>query len=243
MSDVIISGANGKMGTIVKDIVNENEDFNLVELFDPSFTNKEDGSSSITSLPDADLVIDFCTADSIFSNCTFWVEKYEYIIVGSSGLTVENIHELSNCLKDDQLLWIVPNFSIGSILQKKWSIEASKYYKSVEIEERHHAEKQDYPSRTSYDLASSLKNMSSDNIKDIQSDNKYSIVNNIQINSIRDNQYLAEQGVTFSDSNEKIILDHITLNRKSYMKGISMALQNYKKLTGVCIGLELILGD
>ena len=59
---------------------------------------------------------------------------------------------------------VVPNFSIGSVLQKRWSLEAQEYFSNINIEERHHSLKQDSPSGTAYDLASDLDSSSSNQV-------------------------------------------------------------------------------
>lgn len=241
MTEIIISGANGKMGNITQNIIKENDSFNIIALYDPSYKEQKPLYSDKESLPNSELVIDFCTSDAIFDNCIYWQSMYKNIIVGSSGLTKENIAHLSSIILEDQLIWIVPNFSIGSVLQKRWATEASKYYDNVHIEERHHSAKQDAPSGTSYDLASSLENLSSDK-PTYNLNGKKTIVNNIEINSLRNDQYLAEQEVIFSDPNEMLRIEHISKNRESYETGIILALDHYQGFKGICIGLDVVLG-
>ena len=241
MLDVIISGANGNMGKLVNNIVQGIEGFDIVALFDPSYILSEVNDikeTDISNLPEADLIIDFCSSSSIFTNCQQWIENYKNIIVGSSGLTRENHSTLASLLNDDQLLWIVPNFSIGSILQKKWSIEASKYYNFASITERHHTKKEDAPSGTSYDLALNLKDMVSNDFND---DENTSIVNNINIESKRDDKYLAEQEIILSDNYETLTIEHVSLSRDSFVKGLVIALDEYKTLSGLNVGLDKVL--
>ena len=241
MLDVIISGANGNMGKLVNNIVQGIEGFDIVALFDPSYILSEVNDikeTDISNLPEADLIIDFCSSSSIFTNCQQWIENYKNIIVGSSGLTRENHSTLASLLNDDQLLWIVPNFSIGSILQKKWSIEASTYYNFASITERHHTKKEDAPSGTSYDLALNLKDMVSNDFND---DENTSIVNNINIESKRDDKYLAEQEIILSDNYETLTIEHVSLSRDSFVKGLVIALDEYKTLSGLNVGLDKVL--
>tara|TARA_B100000131_G_scaffold188060_1_gene181004 strand:- start:6640 stop:7365 length:726 start_codon:yes stop_codon:yes gene_type:complete len=240
MDDVIISGANGKMGSLVNDLIAKITSFNIAGLYDPSFQNSSNNYNDKKSLPDADLVIDFCSADAIFENCKYWIENYQNVIVGSSGLTTKNIDELRESITDT-LLWIVPNFSIGSVLQKRWSLEAQEYFSSINIEERHHSLKQDLPSGTAYDLASDLDSSTSKEVT-INTTGEINNINNIQIHSIRDDRYLAEHEVMFSNQYEKLIIEHISKDRESYKKGITLALDRYKDLSGLCIGLDLVLG-
>ena len=59
MTDVIISGANGKMGSLTNDIIAKINSFNITGLYDPNFQNSSNNYNDKKSLPDADLVIDF----------------------------------------------------------------------------------------------------------------------------------------------------------------------------------------
>ena len=213
MTNVIISGAKGKMGSIVEKLITEMKGFSVVGLYDPLFEEGHEGINTISELPEADLIIDFCTADSIMENCTYWAKNYKNIIVGSSGLNKDNRKVLSNLLDEDQLLWVVPNFSVGAVLQKKWSIEASKYFKNVLIQEQHHVRKQDVPSGTSYDLALSMEGMhTGDNLASHTIESKNSkedgveltetLLNDIKIYSLRYGEDLARQMVDFNEDFE-----------------------------------------
>ena len=95
MTEIIISGANGKMGTVTHNIIKEIDSYNIVGLYDPSYEDQTPLYSEKESLPKSDLVVDFCTSEAIFDNCIYWQSVYKNIIVGSSGLTKENIAHLS----------------------------------------------------------------------------------------------------------------------------------------------------
>ena len=250
MINVIVSGARGRMGSLASSLIEKTEGFNLAARYGPNSTNEKGFTSVITDLPKSDLIIDFCPADSILDNCKYWIESYKNIIVGASGLLEDDRVNLSNFLDEDQLLWIVPNFSIGAVLQKKWAIEASKYYKDVGIVERHHTGKQDTPSGTSYDLAISLENISSDLSKgsipvesedNILLDWDTTIVNDIEIRSYRNDKYLAEHQVYLSSPYESFLIDHSSSNREAFTNGIKLAINKYNELSGLCVGLELVI--
>ena len=86
-------------------------------------------------------------------------------------------------------------------------------------------------------------NSSSSNQVTINTTGEINNINNIQIHSIRDDRYLAEHEVMFSNQHEKLIIEHISKDRESYEKGIALALDRYKDLSGLCIGLDLVLGN
>ena len=63
----------------------------------------------------------------------------------------------------------------------------------------------------------------------------------INIKSIWDDKYLAEQEIILSDNDEVISIDHISLSRDSFVKGILIALNEYENLSGLNVGLDAIL--
>ena len=76
-----------------------------------------------------------------------------------------------------------------------------------------------------------------------ETENILNIINNIQIESIRSDEYLAEQIVNMSNESEIFITEHIVKDRKAYLSGINLVLNNLSILDGYYFGLESILKD
>ncbi len=118
----------------------------------------------------------------------------------------------------------------------------NKNFPEVSIEERHHSNKKDSPSGTAVDMAQSLdrKERSSTEIKE-SSDFDENVVNEINIQSLRSDKYIAEQTVTFSTTDESISIDHKVTNRTAYLEGIGYILDVQNELKGFHHGLENIM--
>src|SRR3990167_1356875 len=137
MIKIIINGANGKMGrTTVAAIANE-KDLQLV-----ATTSNGDDLISIIKKNKADAVIDWTTPASVFDNTKKIIEAGARPVIGTTGLTSEQIKILSEqCVQKKIGGIIAPNFSLGAILMMKYAQDAAKYFNDVEIIEYHHPKK------------------------------------------------------------------------------------------------------
>ena len=86
-----------------------------------------------------------------------------------------------------------------------------------------------------------LKNIYIELEDDINHKFDKTIVNDIEIRSYRNNKYLAEQQVTIDSSYEYLVIDHSSYNREVFTNGVELALNKYNKLSGLCVGLELVM--
>ena len=153
MINIAVCGANGKMGQEVIKAVNEAEDMALVakiDIKDGEFATIKDAAASVK----IDILIDFTQPKSIYENALYCLNNNINIVIGTTGLSDEQIDELKiistqNCLG----CFIAPNFSTGAVLMMKFAQMASKYFNNVEIIELHHNQKKDAPSGTAVKTA------------------------------------------------------------------------------------------
>ena len=103
----------------------------------------------------------------------------------------------------------------------------------------HDKGKEDAPSGTSIDLASSLENVQPSEI----SGDYYAVSNENSLNiySLRSDEYLAEQEVVFSKNHEEFILEHKVFDRKAYLSGVQLVLQEMEQQDSYIHGLENLL--
>ena len=149
---------------------------------------------------------------------------------------------LAGLAADNRTIIVIPNFSVGAAYQKIFSNALSSKFNSVNIVEKHHSKKQDSPSGTAFDLANSLPpELTSHDLEGKYSDvNK---INNKNIYSLRGDEYLAEQTVNFVNEFESFHLDHNVSDRKAYLYGMKIVLDQYSEMEGFNFGLENILAD
>ena len=106
---------------------------------------------------------------------------------------------------------------------------------------KHHKNKQDAPSGTSSDLASSLSGVTSNKLDN--HDGEHNNINGINIYSERGEEFLAEQIVNFKSEHETFSLEHVVNDRSAYLYGISLVFDEIENLSKFTLGLETILAQ
>ena len=140
MIKVAIVGANGKMGSeVVKLVLNSPElelacaidKFNVGKKITDKIEVKEDIEKTIqTEKPD--VVVDFTQPSCIFENIKLYMKLKTKAVIGTTGLSKEQIEEIEKLSKENNTgIIIAPNFSIGAILMMKFAAEASKYFSNA----------------------------------------------------------------------------------------------------------------
>mgnify|MGYP001433127269 CR=1 FL=1 len=253
---IAIAGGNGNMGTLLSELIESKGGFEVSGIFNGKAQSKSTKYHNFQTIKEikADYLFVFVPASVIRGFIkrlwiTLEITELKGIIIGSSGLCMEQdskmIREYAE--KNNKVGCVIPNFSIGAMYQKIMSKELDDNFNSVSIVEKHNTKKIDYPSGTAIDLANSLegpdKGKGVDQIIDSSFKNKTkeTIVNNIKINSIRSDEYIAEQIVNFENENESLIIEHIVNDRKAYLAGINLVLDSLDRMSGYYVGLESII--
>ena len=248
MIKIAVCGANGKMGQEVVKAVNEADDMTLaakIDIKDGEFATIKDAKNSV----EIDVLIDFTQPKSIYENALYCLNNNINIVIGTTGLTDEQIDELkklSEAAKTGCL--IAPNFSTGAVLMMKFAQIASKYFKNAEIIELHHNQKKDAPSGTAVKTALMMSKENSDftsgnctEIETIEGARGGISYNNIHIHSVRMPGYIASQEVIFGSSGQILTIRHDSMNRECYMDGVLRAVRHTYKNKDFVYGLENIL--
>tara|TARA_B100000700_G_scaffold324994_1_gene432567 strand:+ start:1 stop:702 length:702 start_codon:yes stop_codon:yes gene_type:complete len=224
---IAIAGGSGKMGNLLSNFINNKKDYEISGIYDPNNTNGEYKYFNTYQEIEGDYLFVFVSANNIneFINEIFdHINKFKGIVIGSSGISDKSIKYLENeFTKNINIVCVIPNFSIGSIFQKLISQKIQDDFDKVHIIEKHHSNKIDSPSGTSLDLINSLDKES------------------IPIDSIRSDEYMAEQIVSFKNENEELNIEHIVTDRKAYLTGINLVLNTLSSMKGYYFGLEKIL--
>jgi 4-hydroxy-tetrahydrodipicolinate reductase len=233
---VIVVGGNGNMGAMVSDYVDGLEGFQVVGIIDPNNSGSKYSSLSFDDDINCDYIFEFSPSSVVNENIPKLINNNSKIIIGSSGVDSDSLSLLRNTEKG---IALIPNFSIGAAIQKIYSQKLTSIFPNVHIIEKHHKAKEDAPSGTSKDLANSL-----DNIQSSQISGDYFAVSNensLNIYSLRSDEYLAEQEVVFSDNYEEFIFEHKVFDRKAYLSGVQLVLQEMEKQDSFIHGLEELL--
>lgn len=226
MIKVIINGINGRMGKITQAAITSTKDCELV-----AGTTKTDNLGDIIQKTKANIVIDFTIPSAAFRNAQTIIQHNVHPIIGTTGLTPEQIEILqSECAKKNLGGIITPNFSIAAMLMMKYAQDAAHYFDSVEIIEKHHEKKLDAPSGTAVKTAAMIKSARNN-----------ASSRDIPIHSVRLPNLYSEQTVLFSGDGEFLSITHDARDRRCYIPGILLACRKVMSLTELIYGLEHIL--
>lgn len=250
---VLVSGANGKMGREVVQMVLKDQELEYVGGVDFSFEYNRD-LKQYNDLEEAiialgpDVMVDFTNPKSVKENVEIAIRLGVRPVVGTTGLTQEDIFELDKLASQKELGGLVaPNFAIGAVLMMKFSQMASKYMPNVEIIEMHHDQKLDAPSGTALKTAELISKGRKELFQG-HKDEEETIIgarganySGFRIHSVRLPGLVAHQEVIFGDQGQTLTIRHDSINRESFMPGVNLAIKNVHFYKGIVYGLEHIL--
>lgn len=268
---VLVNGAAGKMGREVVKAIAQAEDMTLIGAIDrnPQYQDRDAGELAGLSEPleipitnqfeamlafaaqekQPAVMVDFTHPSSIYNNIRSAIAYGVRPVVGTTGLSSEQIGELADFAdKASTGCLIIPNFSIGMVLLQQAAVSASQYFDHVEIIELHHNQKADAPSGTAIQTAEILAEFGkSFNPASVEETEKLpgargSLANEgIRIHSIRLPGLIAHQEVIFGSPGQIYTLRHDTSDRACYMPGVLLSIRQVLQLKSLIYGLEKIM--
>ena len=250
MMKVAVSGAMGRLGSVIAKGISKADDMQLSGVYDPVHPGKvveemeiEDSIKKI----DAQIVVECTHPDVVMENLIQWHAKGVSVVVGTSGFTKARIEEVKSFWGEDDLgCLIVPNFSIGAVLMMRFAEMASAYFDSAEIIERHENTKPDAPSGTALATAMRMGEYRSE-IEEIKNDEvvkgaRGGLVSGVRVHSLRMKGLLSDQEVAFSNLGETLSINHRSTSYESFANGALVAIRYIQTIKGVAIGLDAALG-
>lgn len=262
MLRVLINGSDGRMGSEVVKAVHADADLEVVGGVSITHVGEDVGKAAgiealgiaiqgdlKTALETAkpDVVVDFTTPLVIYNNVKTCIDAGVNIVVGTTGLTAEQRDELGKLAEaKGTSVFIAPNFSIGAVMMMKISAEVAPYLPDVEIIELHHNNKLDAPSGTAIMTANKIAAARSaagatpapDKTHESLDGARGAKVDGISIHSVRLPGYIAHQQVLFGGYGELLTIRHDSMDRKSFMPGVVLAVKKVASRKGLTFGLE-----
>jgi len=179
-----------------------------------------------------DVIIDFSTPESTMMRVQEAVQQKCAIVIGTTGFTPEQIHELAIAAIKIPMIRTA-NFSLGVNLLTRIVADVAKALGEefdIEITEAHHNKKADAPSGTALMLAQSICNVTN---RDVQSDLMHgrnfrtSIRDKREIgmHALRMGSIVGDHTVYFSSNEERIELTHRAQSRNVFAVGAVRAAQ------------------
>lgn len=242
MISVIVNGALGKMGSLACQAIQAHPDFVLVGAL-----GRQDNLAETIRQTKAKIVVDFTRSDCVFENTMSIIEQRAHPVIGTTGLTLEQINILQQqCLNKKLGGMIVPNFSISAMLMMHCATICAPLHHEAEIVETHHPEKLDSPSGTAIktaDLMAAARTHAQNPIINMEliPGARGAAHHGINIHSIRAPGVITKQEVILSNNGETLTITHECIDRNAFMPGLLLACQKVPKLKVLHYGLEKIL--
>ena len=242
MTNIILSGANGKMGRVITRLVQADDECKIVAGIDindfcdndyPVFTD-----ASKCDVP-ADVIVDFSHPSAFDSLMEFAKMRKIPVIVATTGLSDTQRSTLLEYSKEIPVFFSA-NMSLGinlliNLAKKATAILEGNF--DIEILEKHHNLKIDAPSGTALAIADAI----SDTLKnkpeyvyDRHSVRKKRAENEIGIHSVRGGTIVGEHEVIFAGQDEVITLGHLATSKEVFAVG---AISAAKFMKGKASGL------
>jgi 4-hydroxy-tetrahydrodipicolinate reductase len=221
MTRVVVAGAAGRMGATVCGAVEGAEDMELAAKADPTL-----GVELPAALDGADVVVDFSTPDAALGNVEACLGAGVHVVVGTTGFDLDAARALAEASEAN--CFVAPNFAIGAVLLMQASQLAARHMPECEIVELHHDRKLDAPSGTAKRTAELIREAGG-NVHE-------------PIHSVRLPGLVAHQEVVFGGEGQTLTLRHDSIDRRSFMPGVLLAVRRVADLPDrFTVGLEKLL--
>jgi 4-hydroxy-tetrahydrodipicolinate reductase len=211
------------MGEAVVEAVEGAEDTELSGKADPTV-----GVELADVLGDADVVVDFTTPDTALANLEQCLAAGVSVVVGTTGFDLDAARAAAAAAPPGANCFVAPNFAIGAVLLMEVSQTIARHMPECEIVELHHDRKLDAPSGTAKRTAE-LIGAAGGNVHE-------------PIHSVRLPGLVAHQEVIFGGEGQTLSLRHDSIDRRSFMPGVLLAVRKVRELPDrFTVGLEGLL--
>lgn len=230
MTNILLSGANGKMGNAVTRVASDNKSVSIVAGYDinsaqnsdyPVFDSLDAIKENIGNI---DVIIDF-SHPSVFDGLLKFAEENKIpAVFCTTGLSEKQLSAMKTAAERSPIFFSA-NMSIGINLLIDLAVKASKILEDnfdIEIIEKHHNQKLDAPSGTALAIADAVSDTVSYNaeyVYDRHSVRKKRDKNEIGIHAVRGGTIVGEHDVIFAGNDEVIELKHSAASKEVFAVG------------------------
>lgn len=242
MVRVIVTGATGRMGCRVIDLVHADPELELVgavtHATHPALGRDAGEVAGVgplgvvlepecaSTLPQADVIIDFSVADAALAYVRLAATHQKAMVIGTTGFTASQREEIS-CLSQCMRCFIAPNMSVGvnvmfQVLRQLVTLLGPEY--DIEILEAHHRTKVDAPSGTALRLASIVAEARNTKLDDVAVYGRRGMIGQrsdaeIGIQVIRAGEIVGEHTVLCAGPGERLEFVHRSHSRDTFARG------------------------
>ena len=264
MVAICMAGAYGRMGRRILELAGASEEITIAGAFDlPVFAGKEIsvsvpdgrtfsvlmGADARSQVENADVLIDFTSAESCIANVQTAAAAGCAAVVGTTGLSPAQV----DCLREfatQVAVVYAPNMSMGVNLLFKLAEEVAARLGlayNVEIMEIHHNQKKDSPSGTAVRLAEQVArglalSYPADAVFGREGMVGARPEREIGIHALRGGDVVGEHTVAYIGCGERIELTHKAHNRDNFARGALRAAAFAAKAAPGLYDMQDVLG-
>lgn len=242
MTDIILCGCNGKMGHVVAQAVENNDNCQIICGVDAFGTNNYEFPtySDFSQInKKADAIIDFSNPATLDGLLCYAAEYKVPAVICTTGYSEEQIESIK---KSSEIIPVFysGNMSLGVNLLIELAKQAAKVLGNdfdIEIIEKHHNQKVDAPSGTALMIADGISSeleKEPQYVYDRHSYRKKRSKNEIGLHAIRGGTIVGEHDVIFAGHDEVVTISHQAQSKELFATGaVNAALYLQNKSAGM----------
>ncbi|MCD1294582.1 4-hydroxy-tetrahydrodipicolinate reductase [Methanocella sp. CWC-04] len=232
MVKIAITGINGRMGTMITEIVLSQPDMELVAGFDLGGVGRQIGKITVSHVDDMDKVlkekkpdalIDFTIAQAAVQNVKTAAASGVNLVVGTTGFDAAQKEEMRSAIHNGKVAALIsPNYSVGVQVFLKLLKEATRNLEGCDIEiiEAHHNKKKDAPSGTALKAADVIAETLSEKPGYVYGrEGVAPRGKEIGIHAVRGGDIVGDHTVLFACEGERIEIKHQAHSRMAFASG------------------------
>src|SRR5271163_1767331 len=219
MTQVIITGAKGRMGQALVSCAKNFRDLKIVAAL-----GRGDDLKTVISKTDA--VVDFSSHDATPAITSLCAKNKKAVVIGTTGHSDSEKSAIKKCRTKIPIV-LASNFSTGVntlfwLTRKAAEILGTDF--DLEIIEMHHRLKKDAPSGTAKSLAEILAEVRQQQLEKVARHGRVGIVGErtaaeIGIHSVRGGDVVGDHTVIFANTGERLELTHKASSRDTFANG------------------------
>ncbi|MGB9901938.1 4-hydroxy-tetrahydrodipicolinate reductase [Methanothrix sp.] len=232
MTDVALTGAKGRMGSLIIDEIKSSQDLKLVAAIDiVGIGEPVLGDLRVSDAGDVrrvlresrpDVLIDFTVPSAALENIRAAADNGVALVVGTTGFSEEQLSIIEDTIKSAGIAAVIsPNFSLGVNVFWKLVEMAARLLSDYDVEviEAHHRRKKDAPSGTAMRTAEILRRCLG--IEDIRygREGMCERGREIGVHAVRAGDIVGDHTVLFAGPGERIEIKHQAHSRSAFATG------------------------
>ena len=227
MTNIVITGANGKMGKVINSVISERDDCRVmagIDLITDKYADFEIYSSPAELPEKPDVIIDFSHPSALGGLLDYCLSTGTALVAATTGYNDEQIASIKKAAEQIPVFFTF-NMSLGINLLIKLAKSAAEVLGGqfdIEILEKHHNQKIDAPSGTAIMIANSINEVldnSCQYVYDRHSQRKKRDRNEIGLHSVRGGTIVGEHDIIFAGRDEVITLSHSAASKEVFAVG------------------------